>query len=265
MTEADLIAKTIFDQLPDDGTPVSNRIMRILLSRQLGAVVTTNAYFKARDQLAENGQIGRQRGRGGQIFRLQPTRDDERSDSIAEDIAEAALMAPLANFLTSSFIPNLDLPTRSESCVEDTSQSQGRKGIWLNPDFIVVTASRFRLVPDVQLDVHAFELKPCSKGSLQAVAQAVAQTRFAHFAHLVWHLPPNNRFESRLEEIENYCEHQGVGLILMRNPHSLEGFEVRVDPERKPTSAAAIEAFLEQRLEKGKQRKLAAFLKGDGQ
>ena len=262
MSDLEAISKIILNQLPGDGTPVSNRIMRILLSRQMGKIVNSDNYFSARDILFDRGQIGRQRGRGGQIFRVAVATDRGQSEDSSEDVAEAALMAPLENFLRTSFLPNLDLPPISASWIKNTSQPQGRKGIWLNPDFVLVSAARFRLVPDLQLDVHAFELKPVSKGSLQAVAQAVAQTRFAHYGHLVWHLPPNNRFESRIEEIESYCEHQGIGLILIRDPGTPEGFEVRVDPERKLTPAAAIDAFLEQRLNEKEQQQLADFIHG---
>ena len=134
-------------------------------------VVSTEDYFAARDVLFERGLIGRERGRGGQVFRIAAPPDNSEPPEFEEEVLEATLMAPLRAFLEKSFSPNLDLPPAplSDIWIADTSQPQGRKGIWLNPDFILVSATRFRLVPDIQLDVHAFELKPTSKPDYPAV------------------------------------------------------------------------------------------------
>ena len=48
---------------------------------------------------------------------------------------------------------------------------------------------RFKLMPGAQVDVHSFELKTESGCTVQSVHEALAQTRFTHFGHLVWHLP----------------------------------------------------------------------------
>ena len=125
-----------------------------------------------------------------------------------------------------------------------------------------MTATRFRYVPDCVVDVHAFELKRDDGGSIPAVSQALAQTRFAHFAHLVWHLPSGSRFEARLGQVQDYCAHQGVGLIVIRDPGNLASFEILVDPERKPTPAAAVEAFLEERMPRADLDSIEAFVQG---
>ena len=55
--DIDAIAREMQDLLPTDGTPVSNRIIRLMLSRQLGTIVGQQAYFEARDRLFNQGVI----------------------------------------------------------------------------------------------------------------------------------------------------------------------------------------------------------------
>ena len=52
---------------------------------------------------------------------------------------------------------------------------------------------RFKLLPGAQIDVHSFELKTETGATDLAVYEALAQTRFTHFGHLVWHLPKGSR------------------------------------------------------------------------
>ncbi|MGH6812998.1 MAG: hypothetical protein ACREDM_11875 [Methylocella sp.] len=64
----EVLARHMVALLPQDGTPVLNRVMRVMLSRQLEVQVEPDLYFAARDQLLQSGKIGRLRGQSGQIF-----------------------------------------------------------------------------------------------------------------------------------------------------------------------------------------------------
>ena len=48
--------------LPQDGTPVLNRVMRVMLARRLERAIDDNAFFAARDALLAAGKVGRLRG-----------------------------------------------------------------------------------------------------------------------------------------------------------------------------------------------------------
>jgi hypothetical protein len=71
------------------------------------------------------------------------------------------------------------------------------------PRLYPVSAMRFRLMPGSQVDVHSFELKTETGCTVQSVHEALAQTRFTHFGHLVWHLPDNSKAEARLAEMSS--------------------------------------------------------------
>jgi hypothetical protein len=257
------IAAQVMALLPEDGSPVLNRIMRTMLARALEAQVKSELYFEAIDLLASEGRIGRTRGQGGKVFLA-------RSDQLplplppAEEVwTEARLMGPFGNYLTGNFHTALDLPAGSHWIVADTSAVGPRSGQWARPDFIAVSVMRFQLLPMRQVAVHSFELKTETGGTVQAVHEALAQTRFTHFGHLAWHLPSGSRAEARLPEIARQCETHGVGLIIIRNPDDQETWEVLLDPQVKDTNSAIVDAFLLSRLSPQQRDQLKQAVFGD--
>lgn len=261
------LEKRILALLPPDGTPVLNRVMRVMLCRELEQAIGQELYFAARDRLFHAGKIGRLRGQGGQIFltAAPPSEPARTRREFIETWPEAELMEPLGEYLSGAFRQGLDLPKDEERglcIVRDTSLIGPLKGQWARPDFVLVSAMRFRLVPGAQVDVHSFELKTEAGGTVQAIHEALAQTRFTHFGHLVWHLPERSKAEARLPEMEKHCEEHGIGLIRMPDPKRPEACEILVDPARKPTAPAAVEGFLESRLTEAQRQRLAAMVNG---
>lgn len=246
--KTDDIATQMLALLPADGTPVLNRVMRVMLARRLETAVDQDRYFRARDLLLKQGRIGVQRGQGGQVFLLSEAQPDARPPEAAEAWTEARLMTALARYLEGPFRKGLDLPKGAECFVQDTSTAGPRRGRWARPDFILVSAMKFNVMPGAQVDVHSFELKTETGATDLAVYEALAQTRFTHFGHLVWHLPERSESETRLAEIEQQCAQHGIGLIRMVDPGNAEVCEILVDPVRKPTSPAIVDGFLAMRL-----------------
>ena len=260
----DAVAERMEQLLPQDGTPVLNRVLQAMLSRELESPVSQDLYFRASDRLSKAQRIGRLRGQGGQVF-LTPRPTKKSVTDAAPDIRrEAALMAPLGGYLTETFCKGLDLPTDGASVVQDTSTIGPVRGRFARPDFIVVTAMRFRLLPGAQIDVHSFELKTEQGATDESVYEALAQTRFTHFGHLVWHLPTDSRCEIRLVDIEKQCDQHGVGLIRMRDPNDHPSYEILLDPVRKATPAAIVDGFLESRLTDTHRTAIARVVNGGG-
>lgn len=248
--------------LPEDGTPVLNRVMRVMLARALEEAVDQDRYFEARDLLLSQGRIGIQRGQGGQIFLLSETKRPAAPPGPAEVWTEARLMTALAHYLEGPFTKGLDLPEGAACLVQDTSTIGPRRGRWARPDFILVSAMKFNVMPGAQIDVHSFELKTETGATDLAVYEALAQTRFTHFGHLVWHLPEHSESETRLAEIEQQCAQHGVGLIRMYDPGNTDGCEILVDPVRKATPQAIVDGFLEMRLGQSQRKAIHRAING---
>ena len=196
------LSKELMARLPPDGSPVLNRVLRMKLQRELEAPISPDIYSAALDLLASKNIIGRLRGQGGQVF-LSITEGPAPVETSRDRWSEAQLMKPLERYLNEQFWKELDLPKDSGHFVQDTSAMGPYLGRWARPDFILVTAMRFCILPGSQIDVHSFELKTETGATDQAVYEALAQTRFTHFGHLVWHLPEGAKAErQRRQAIE---------------------------------------------------------------
>lgn len=142
------LAARILGLLPGDGTPVLNRVMRAMLARACERPIDQETYFAARDRLLAEGRIGRLRGQGGQVF-LNVAEAPPAEAPVPEADArwlEARLMAPLQTYLEGTFRKGLDLGDNL-CLIQDTSTLGPRQGQWARPDFILVSAMRFRLLP----------------------------------------------------------------------------------------------------------------------
>jgi hypothetical protein len=121
---AETLAQRILPLLPQDGTPVLNRVMRVMLSRQLEIQIEPELYFAARDLLLQTGKIGRSCGQSGQIFlaALNGSQPATAEPALpAEPWPEARLMQPLRTYLERAFRRGLDLPADGISLVQDSS------------------------------------------------------------------------------------------------------------------------------------------------
>ncbi len=259
------IAERLKELLPPDGTPVLNRVLRLMLSREFGQSIDDDLYAKARDTLFASGQIGRLRGQGGQVFLAKNDNHrpaDRATGDAASKVSEGGLMPHLRRYLDGAFRKELDLPKHGACLVKDTSRLGPPLARWARPDFILVTAMRFRVMPGAQLDVYSFELKAEHGATDLAVYEALAQTRFTHFGYLVWHLPEGSAATARFPEITAQCSQHGVGLIRIRDPESDDQFETILDPVRKTTPHAAVDSFLERRLDESELQLLRSALQG---
>lgn len=244
-TILDRIATSLLRQLPPDGTPIPNRAARALVTQDLAQLVSLEDYFAARDRLIDQRKVGRVRGQGGSVFLLVSVSDDEPPPvETAGAPSERSLMDPLGAALRAQFRQWLDLPPKGTVEVADIAQARSR-GQWANPDYVVVSVCPLSVLAGAQIDVHVFELKNEAGGRIQAVHEALAHGRFAHFAHLVWYLPHGSRREAELDQITSHCRLHGVGLIRMFEDKTIEAV---VDPVRTRAMPLEIDGFVEARL-----------------
>jgi hypothetical protein len=258
------IAKQMLVLLPEDGTPVLNRVMRVMLARALSADIDEARYGAARQRLFERGRIGLKQGQGGRIS-LKPSSAvrQTRAEDASGGWSEARLMPCLRRYLDGPIRSELDI-LRGAKCLTYDTSSVGKTGVqWARPDFTLISVKQFRLLPGIELDVHSFELKAESGGASDlAVYEALAQTRFTNFGYLVWHLPRGSKFEKKLLTIEKQCGQHGIGFIRVREPQQFETWEILAEPARKSTPAAEIDLFLDERLQDAQRRQVRSLLNG---
>jgi hypothetical protein len=108
-----------------------------------------------------------------------------------------------------------------------------------------------------------FELKNEAGGGLKAVHEALAQARFANFAHFAWHLPVGSNREAEMAGIAAHCAHHGVGLLRFKTEPTPTA-EVLVAARRTETTALEVDGFLESRLSMASKQALAKAIKASG-
>lgn len=260
--------------LPQDGTAIPNRAARALISRNLSRAITNDDYFAARDHLIKDRVIGRVRGQGGSVFLLDEAEEQlppvvrpleqTTTRTALTGILEKDLMLATQRALVNQFLSELDLPHGSpEPIVQDISTTGPKTGVWTRPDFVLVSVSSFAVLPGAQVDTHVFELKNESGGGIRAVHEALSQSRYANFAHLVWFVPNGSPRELEMESVAEYCALHGVGLIRLRLNSMQDGeLEIVVEASRKQTSTLEIDGFLEARLTEASKDALARAIRG---
>ena len=85
-SSASTISRELLRLLPPDGSPIPNRAALALLSKRLGAAISNDDYFAARDVLLTDKLVGRVRGQGGSVYLIgdaQPSlRKEGEGDSV---------------------------------------------------------------------------------------------------------------------------------------------------------------------------------------
>ena len=269
------LAQHILSVLPADDVAITNRAARALISQRSGRTVSLEEYFSARDELLNARFIGRVRGQGGSIYRLnekpevsKPAPFDDEVETAqkeaAKPIAERDLMFIARRALITQFPAELDLPKGvPDPILEDISSVGPKTGIWARPDFVMVCVSRFSVLPGMHVETHVFELKNELGGGVKAVHEALAQGRFANFCHLLWLVPDGSVREAELAGVSSHCALHGVGLIRMRWASvQTASLEVLVDARRTPTTPLEIDGFLEARLSESGRYQLSSALAG---
>jgi hypothetical protein len=156
----------------------------------------------------------------------------------------------LAAYLGGHFSQHPANPYRGEAkVIANTARGGPKTGKWSQPDLVLVSLRRLRIQRRIELDLFSFELKRCEDSDVDGVLEAVAHTRYAHYAFLAWHQPRNNSIRANKQrDVESMCRTHGIGLITFAEPSLGASYDILLAPERKSPHAADVEDFLANRL-----------------
>ncbi len=133
-------------------------------------------------------------------------------------------------------------------------------GTWSRPDFTVATIRRRKYDPVRHLDLIAFELKNLAGSTVVAVHEALAHTRFAHYAFLV--CPRSVLNASVQSAIQDSCAQHGIGLLTFdlsvgkAERPLLKGFEIEVDPRRQSPEPELVDSYIDDRFDEENRGRL---------
>lgn len=183
------------------------------------------------------------------------------------DFPERLLEQPIEDFLASEEVFRR-LRLHPDMTVWQRTARGGRAGtgIWSRPDFTIATIRRRKYDPVRHLDLMAFELKNLAGSTVVAVHEALAHTRFAHYAFLL--CPRSALNEGVQTAIRESCALHGVGLISFEiqsgasDKPKLDDFRFEVDARRQSPEPDQVDSYIDDRFDEESCKRLLKIAGG---
>lgn len=252
-----ILEKQILALIPKDGSKISNQKLLASIKYQ-NPSISDLEYWKARNNLIENGILSKGRGKGGSVHRREPESQqlDEKNDSQKNKrIPEKNLYSPFIKVINEFWTKDNDI---DDYIIENTS-CQGKKktgGRWTRPDITLISIKNYQYVYGKIMDVITFEVKPQDNYGIESVFETAAQSVFAHKSFLCIHASQEKPETEEFDRIIRQCERFGIGLITFENPEDWKTYETVVDPKRREPDPGEINTFIKQQLTDSSREKL---------
>lgn len=233
-------------------TTVSEGVLQTQTMRALGHKLDPSRFSEALRALADKHLISI---KSGDVRLKEP------------DFPENSLEPPIEAWLGSKeFFGMLGLDAAHTVWQTTARGGQAGTGIWSRPDFSVATIRRRKYDPVRHLDLFAIELKNLAGTSVVSVHEALAHTRFAHYAYL---LCPRSKIEpQRLDVIEEACSQHGVGLITFSidiqgtDRPCVRDFDFAIAARRKSPEPSDIDNYIDARFDPDNCARLLRLAEG---
>lgn len=173
------------------------------------------------------------------------------NEAVVQDFRyEKELEDGLHRFLDGPFVHNPSTPYRGDrKVIANTARGGPKAGKWTQPDLTLVAIQRLSIQKRIELELFSFELKRENDSDVDSVFEAVAHTRYAHYAYLAWHQPSLNVIaKDKQRDVEGNCRTHGIGLIVFSEPLLPASYLVVLTPARKTPHPYDVEEYLERRL-----------------
>ena len=165
-----------------------------------------------------------------------------------------------SRFRVSGALP--ELTERSEIFASDISQVPSEEGgLWSRPDLAALVFTRGKYVPYWTFSLCSFEIKTAKGMNTSAIYEAFAHTRFAHYSILFWQ---SKQDDAKLVEWLNLCSQFGLGAITAEEPNQPSSYVLHLQPKRTSVDNSTIDAFIGDRFNNEKKRRISGWLKAQG-
>ena len=163
---------------------------------------------------------------------------------------EQELEDGVARYSDGPFVHDATTPFRgSAKVIANTARGGPRSGKWTQPDLTLVAIQKLAILKRIELEIFSFELKRAGDSNVDSVFEAVAHTRWTHYAYLAWHQPSSVHIPSeKKKDVESNCRAHGIGLIIFADPLLAASYDILLAPMRKSPHPVDVEDYLEKRL-----------------
>lgn len=152
-------------------------------------------------------------------------------------------------YLSAHFCHDIASPFRGQDfIVANTARGGERTGRWTRPDLTLVAIQRYRFPHRIGTELFGFEIKRDMQADISSVFEAVAHTRFVHYAYVVWQVLSGSQSYKVAKAIETSCQLHGIGLITFSDALVAESYAIRATPVRQNPHPWDVDEYLAQRL-----------------
>jgi hypothetical protein len=162
---------------------------------------------------------------------------------------ETHLEAGVHNYLGTEFFIDPAVPFRgNDYIIVNTARGGGSGGKWTRPDLTLIAIQELYHHRRVDLELFGFEIKKDGVADLSSVFEAVAHTRFVHYAYLICQVIAGATPSKVANEIEKNCLEHGIGLIVFRDAYLSSSYSTILAPQRHSPHPFDVEEYIAQRL-----------------
>jgi hypothetical protein len=235
-------------------------------------------YWVVHQELFDSGVIEQGRGRGGTVI-LVPQNVSEAKESaksiasdagtsaeVSQSIVEASAQVEAASAAAGGDIRELDLYEPAlkqlqkhwtrfrqlDHCLCEITAMQGRRdtgGSWSRPDLAVVGYKRYEYLPNRELELFSFEVKPSTDVSIKGVLEALAHREFATRSYVIFHTAGRDLADfpedARIQEL---AARHGVGVFAAREIDDFETWDEHVSATRSNADPEYLDTFIKRTL-----------------
>ncbi|WP_088343984.1 MULTISPECIES: hypothetical protein [Rhodomicrobium] len=178
-------------------------------------------------------------------------------DPVAKSRHETELEEGVHAYLSFHFCGDIASPFRGQDfTVANTARGGERSGRWSRPDLTLVALQKFSYPRRIAIELFGFEIKRDMQADISSAFEAVAHTRFVHYAYVVWQVLPGSENYKIAKDIETSCQHHGIGLITFSDALSASSYAVRATPVRQHPHPWDVDEYLTKRLARPDQENL---------
>jgi hypothetical protein len=217
MNELSENAKSLLEQLPEDGRRITNETARRLTEWD------TEKLKIAKQELKNLGLIEVKASFGGPFGRKTlnaPINRDTNNKSFAS--LEQDLYAPFKNWIikeVTQFFPDGFVTGKDIFDVQVTGNKRPQgSGFWEIPDLICISYKKYKYIPNVEFNTVTFELKKKSDAfNPQGIFEAISHSKFGSRSYFCFEWTDNDDFyeNDKYQRIEQEAKTHGIGLIRM--------------------------------------------------
>lgn len=252
MKELSENAKSLLEQLPEDGRRITNETARRLTDWN------TETLKNAKQELKQANLIEVKASFGGPFGRKTPQPLLNQTSTFTFARIEQDIYLPFKEWIikeVTQFFPDGFVTGKDIFDVQITGNKRPQgSGFWEIPDLICIACKKYKYIPDVDFNTITFEVKKKSDAfNPQGIFEAISHSKFGSRSYFCFEWSDKDDFyeNDKYQRIEQEAKTHGIGLIRLyftdEEKKYIEG-EIILEAKRLSYDAGLLSDFIDKFL-----------------